>query len=487
MFDRTRQPKLSKHRKHNQLPMSLATLCVCTFLGFMGLTCLLESAGTTPGGHALSAGDTMICIGDSVTAASQSSLDGGYVQMLRDAYPSATVINAGHSGYTSQNLISVASSAAQTYRPKIATIMCGINDIQLPGWMKPMWTVDVYLDNINQMVQAIRSASPGCRVILLTQTPITKGGFRSWPPLGGVPSYGTGMLNNGWLTIQLQWNTALKSWAASHGVECVDVAGTPPSGTYYSHTAGTGPMFGDWWAYCEARWSQWDHFHESSANTPLHDYMLLPGDDLHVNLHAHTIIFQTLYAYLEGSAPPEPRPNTSPKTSMPADQSWTFGTATRSITWTVTDAEQSTGRYAVYCNGSLRGTGTWTNGTAISYRLAQEAGCDFISLRPGRWSITIQASDGVSGSANATDTIIVEVLAPGQQPEPQPEPGPQVEPTPDQNVTVNPATNPFILNLAGIVVEGPTMVNVTLAAAVDAWYENATGILHVRNGAGDGG
>ena len=92
--------------------------------------------------------------------------------------------------------------------------------------------------------------------------------------------------------------------------------------------------------------------------------------------------------------------NTDPEVNSPADQEWAWGTSPHTIGWIVTDAEDGSGDYTVYRNGSYHGHGTWTDTVSIDYNVASEA--------IGYWVFSIQATDG-HGGTNATDTVNVNV------------------------------------------------------------------------------
>ncbi|MHA1286084.1 MAG: prenyltransferase/squalene oxidase repeat-containing protein [Candidatus Thorarchaeota archaeon] len=92
--------------------------------------------------------------------------------------------------------------------------------------------------------------------------------------------------------------------------------------------------------------------------------------------------------------------NTDPSVNSPADQSWTYGTSPHTIGWIVIDAEQTSGSYTSYKNGTKWSGGTWNNNTAIDV--------DVSDLPAGYWNMTISATDG-QGGANATDTVYINV------------------------------------------------------------------------------
>jgi len=91
--------------------------------------------------------------------------------------------------------------------------------------------------------------------------------------------------------------------------------------------------------------------------------------------------------------------NTSPSVNSPSDQSWTYGTSPHTIGWVVIDAEQSSGSYTVYKNGTTWDSGTWNNNSAID--------TDIADLPAGNWNMTIKAIDGQGGSD--IDTVYVDV------------------------------------------------------------------------------
>jgi len=88
--------------------------------------------------------------------------------------------------------------------------------------------------------------------------------------------------------------------------------------------------------------------------------------------------------------------NTAPTVTTPSDDSTTYGTAVN-ISWTVTDAEQSTHNYTAYRNGTLFTSGNWVNATAFN------VSCDF---NPGYWNVTLDAWDGTE---NVTDLVYINV------------------------------------------------------------------------------
>lgn len=121
---------------------------------------------------ALKAGDSIVCIGDSITAG------GGYLRAM-DAvfakqYPDLKipkVINAGISGQKAENLIGRFQKDVVDRKPAVVTINIGINDVwhRLKAPHDPA-VLAMYVTNVTKMVDMAQAA--GIRVVLVTPTVI---------------------------------------------------------------------------------------------------------------------------------------------------------------------------------------------------------------------------------------------------------------------------------------------------------------------------
>ncbi len=121
---------------------------------------------------ALKAGDSIVCIGDSITAG------GGYLRDMDEVfarqYPDlkiAKVINAGIGGQKAENLIGRFKKDVIDRKPAVVTINIGINDVwhRLNAPHDP-GVLATYVTNVTKMVEEAQAA--GIRVVLVTPTVI---------------------------------------------------------------------------------------------------------------------------------------------------------------------------------------------------------------------------------------------------------------------------------------------------------------------------
>ncbi|MCB1675380.1 MAG: arylesterase [Halioglobus sp.] len=124
---------------------------------FAGLLCLCACAASQ------ARADTVLVLGDSISAAYGMSLQRGWVALLetklRDKYPQVRVVNASISGETSAGGLRRLPQLLQRYRPQLVIIELGAND-GLRG--HPIKTLR---DNLQRLVDLATAA--GARVILL--------------------------------------------------------------------------------------------------------------------------------------------------------------------------------------------------------------------------------------------------------------------------------------------------------------------------------
>jgi acyl-CoA thioesterase-1 len=133
---------------------------------------LVSPAKSEPKELLLKAGDQIVCMGDSITAA------GGYLRhmnaMFAQQYPDLKlpkIINAGVSGHKAENCIARFEKDVLKKKPDLMTLNIGINDVwhrlRAPHDPKVLAT---YKDNVGKMVEQAQAA--GIKVILLTPTVI---------------------------------------------------------------------------------------------------------------------------------------------------------------------------------------------------------------------------------------------------------------------------------------------------------------------------
>ena len=133
---------------------------------------VLPPAEGAAGPLAVKAGDSIVCIGDSITAG------GGYLRdidaVFAQQYPDlkvAKVINAGISGQKAENLVPRFQRDVLDRKPAVVTINIGINDV----WHRlkaahSNEVLEAYKKNVDLMVQQAQAA--GIRVVLCTPTVI---------------------------------------------------------------------------------------------------------------------------------------------------------------------------------------------------------------------------------------------------------------------------------------------------------------------------
>ena len=79
-------------------------------------------------------------------------------------FPERVVVNAGFSGYTTEQLTRLAGDAVRA-QPAAVFVLSGTNDVY-QGY-PPSWTVD----RLEELVTAIETESPGTRIVLQTVPP----------------------------------------------------------------------------------------------------------------------------------------------------------------------------------------------------------------------------------------------------------------------------------------------------------------------------
>ena len=98
--------------------------------------------------------DSLVLLGDSITE------QGNWSELL----PDRPVVNQGHSGFTSEQLVPVAARVGAE-RPAVVLILAGTNDIR--DGHGPEWTIA----GLGRIVDALVSASPDTTVVLQTILP----------------------------------------------------------------------------------------------------------------------------------------------------------------------------------------------------------------------------------------------------------------------------------------------------------------------------
>lgn len=118
---------------------------------------------------------TLLFIGDSITDSHRLFLDAphslgdGYVSMIHAQLPQDeyTVINRGHDGFTSADLLRCLKRDCLTLSPDVITILIGVNDIaaQIYGQINriPTEFETIY----GSILAKIRCCLPGARLILM--------------------------------------------------------------------------------------------------------------------------------------------------------------------------------------------------------------------------------------------------------------------------------------------------------------------------------
>ena len=96
----------------------------------------------------------IVMLGDSLTA------EGNWNRL----FPERDVVNAGFSGYTTEQLTRLAGDAVRA-QPAAVFVLSGTNDVY-QGYA-PSWTVD----RLDELVTAIETESPGTRIVLQTVPP----------------------------------------------------------------------------------------------------------------------------------------------------------------------------------------------------------------------------------------------------------------------------------------------------------------------------
>jgi lysophospholipase L1-like esterase len=216
----------------------------------------------------------IVCYGDSITAVDHTY---EYVARLGAENSNFVVIDEGHSAWKSEAITQRIEATVAGYSPDIVTIMMGVNDANVNGmndWKGPLHSPHLpseYYDRLTRAVNAISTAHPSARIIIMTPTPFTDGYSDHSDQLTH---------RNHFLGYLEQYNSQIQQWVVNHPdeAEMCDV---------YT------PMMDDWLAYSEAN---------PGDRLAINAYML--ADSLHPNAHGHDIIYNTLLAQLETVQPP---------------------------------------------------------------------------------------------------------------------------------------------------------------------------------------
>ncbi len=99
-------------------------------------------------------GDSVVMLGDSITA------EGSWAM----AFPDVGVVNEGHPGFTTAQLVPIVRRIA-TARPRMLFVLTGTNDIR--DDRAPSWTVR----HLSELLDVVETTSPGSVVVLQTVLP----------------------------------------------------------------------------------------------------------------------------------------------------------------------------------------------------------------------------------------------------------------------------------------------------------------------------
>lgn len=98
--------------------------------------------------------ESVVMLGDSITAEGSWS----------DLFPETPIVNEGHSGYTTEQLVPIARGVA-AHRPRLVLLLTGTNDIR--DGRPPSWTVT----HLDELLDSIAELSPDTRVVIQTVLP----------------------------------------------------------------------------------------------------------------------------------------------------------------------------------------------------------------------------------------------------------------------------------------------------------------------------
>ncbi len=99
-------------------------------------------------------GDSVVMLGDSITA------EGSWAE----AFPDVGIVNEGHSGFTTAQLVPIARRIA-TDRPRMLFVLTGTNDIR--DGQAPSWTVN----HLSELLDLVETTSPDSVVVIQTVLP----------------------------------------------------------------------------------------------------------------------------------------------------------------------------------------------------------------------------------------------------------------------------------------------------------------------------
>ena len=88
-----------------------------------------------------------------------------------------------------------------------------------------------------------------------------------------------------------------------------------------------------------------------------------------------------------------------PSITHPSDITYRAGATGNSISWTITSSVSDNMTYAIYRNGTLIATGSWTSGTPVTIAIDD--------LAAGIYNYTIVATDGLGGSVQSSVLVTV--------------------------------------------------------------------------------
>lgn len=91
---------------------------------------------------------------------------------LDEYYPDIPVVNSGHAGYATNDIIENLDEYVYQYNPSKVFILIGTNDIEEDG------TVDGIVSNIEAIIDNIKKNRPYCKIYLQSIYPVDKAGKR---------------------------------------------------------------------------------------------------------------------------------------------------------------------------------------------------------------------------------------------------------------------------------------------------------------------
>ncbi|KAJ2742703.1 isoamyl acetate-hydrolyzing esterase [Coemansia sp. BCRC 34301] len=111
---------------------------------------------------------SILCFGDSLTQHGYDVSKRGWVAQLSSSYiRKFDVISRGFGGYTSRWILPLLPSILSQTKPRLLTILVGSNDAFLLPHPRHVPLTE-YKENIERLVDIVRTQSPGTKIILIT-------------------------------------------------------------------------------------------------------------------------------------------------------------------------------------------------------------------------------------------------------------------------------------------------------------------------------